>query len=60
MFRRIFQRRRRRSGLTTVEYVLVLFLLVFMAIFGYPALVRAIDDGTSTAGNAIEDAGGRY
>ena len=51
---RAWRRRKRRGGLTTVEYALMLFFFVMTAIFGFPKLVLSTMRYASTAGDAVE------
>lgn len=48
------RRRKRRSGLTTVEYALMLFFFAITSIFGFPILVQTAARYVDTAGQGIE------
>ena len=49
-------RRKRRAGLTTVEYALMLFFFVVTSIFGFPALVETAGRFVGAAGDGIVQA----
>ena len=46
--------RKRRSGLTTVEYALMLFFFAITSIFGFPILARTAARYADQAGEGIE------
>ncbi len=47
-------RRKRRSGLTTVEYALMLFFFAVTSIWGFPALVRTTKRCVNNSSNCFE------
>ena len=55
LFRRLWRRRKRRSGLTTVEYALMLFFFAITAIFGFPTLASTAKRYVSEASNSFDD-----
>lgn len=48
--------RGRRSGVTTVEYALMLFFFVMTCIFGIPKLSDTVQRFATRGGDSIEDA----
>lgn len=46
--------RKRRSGLTTIEYALMLFFFAITSIFGFPILARTAARYADQAGQSIE------
>ena len=54
MHRHIGLRRKRRAGITTVEYAVILFLMGITALFGIPELSATTSKSAIRTGDALE------